>query len=95
LEQVISKDNKIRDVVVVGVKAYMRLGEIPKAFVALLPGYDLDEDEIKDRTNELVRKNQQLECVEFLESIPRNEYGKPLSQNLKRSPVTGSNFYWR
>jgi len=95
LEQVISKDNRIRDVVVVGVETNMQLGEIPKAFVALLRGYNLTEDEIKDKTNKLVRENQQLEHVEFLESIPRNEYGKPLSQKLKKSPVTGSNFYWR
>jgi acyl-coenzyme A synthetase/AMP-(fatty) acid ligase len=95
LERIISKDNKIRDVVVIGVNALMRDGQVTKAFIVPVPGYTLDEDEIKKTTNKRIIKEKRLEYIKIIRSIPRNQYGKLLPQEIRKYHITGFNFYWQ
>lgn len=82
LENLILELPEISDVAVAGIADEMS-GEIPRAYVVLKPGQNLDEKAISDHVKERVVKYKQLAGgVMFVKEIPRNAGGKVLRHQL-------------
>ncbi|XP_049285822.1 probable 4-coumarate--CoA ligase 1 [Anopheles funestus] len=82
LENIILELPEVGDVAVAGVPDETA-GELPRAFVVVRPGSDLNEKEVQDHVKERVVKYKQLAGgVIFVKEIPRNAAGKVIRQQL-------------
>ncbi|XP_052890328.1 probable 4-coumarate--CoA ligase 1 [Anopheles moucheti] len=82
LENIILELPEVSDVAVAGVPDETA-GELPRAFVVVRPGTDLNEKEVQDHVKGRVVKYKQLAGgVIFVKEIPRNAAGKVIRQQL-------------
>lgn len=87
LEAVLVSNPQILDAGVVGVD---RDGlEIPRAFVVVAPGSDLDEDAIMDWVASHVTPYKKVRAVELVDEIPKNANGKIVRNKLRQVPFEG------
>lgn len=84
IERVICQDGRVQELAVVGVP-HERLGEVPKAYVALKPGCCTTAAEIMALCREKLAKYKVPEIIEFVDGdfFPRNAMGKILKRELK------------
>ena len=83
IEQIIAGHPKVLDVSVAGVPDPIR-GEVPKAWIVLQPGENLDRQEIIDWCKEALVYYKVPAQVEFLDALPRTLVGKVLRRELVR-----------
>jgi acyl-CoA synthetase (AMP-forming)/AMP-acid ligase II len=57
-------------------------GELPKGFIVLKPGVEIDAEEIKRYVAERVAPHKKLRLVEFVMEIPKSAAGKLLRKVL-------------
>jgi long-chain acyl-CoA synthetase len=84
IERVLLADERVAEAAVIGIP-HARLGEVPKAFVALKEGAEATEDEMKALIREKLASFKALEEVEFVAPgfFPRNALGKILKAALR------------
>lgn len=82
LEGVLREHPGVQDAAVVGVP-HATSGEVPKAFIVLRKGTQVDKAEIKDYVAERVAPFKRLDDVMFLDSIPKSAAGKILRKEIK------------
>jgi acyl-CoA synthetase (AMP-forming)/AMP-acid ligase II len=82
VENVISRHPKVLELAVVGVPDKF-LGEAVKVAIVLRPGYNADEEEIKNFCSKHLADYKVPKYVEFLEALPRNAAGKVIKGDLR------------
>jgi len=82
LEALIVTHPKVADVAVIGVPDD-EAGEIPKAFVAAVPGETVSLEEIQDLVAEHLVSYKQIKQLEVLDAIPKSASGKILRKDLR------------
>jgi long-chain acyl-CoA synthetase len=84
IERVLLADERVLEAAVIGIP-HPRLGEVPKAFVSLKPGTQVEEGELITLTREKLANFKALEEVEFVapEFFPRNALGKIVKPSLR------------
>nr|XP_023014135.1 4-coumarate--CoA ligase-like [Leptinotarsa decemlineata] len=83
LENLIMEIEGIIDAAVVGVPDSLA-GEVPRAYVVLKPGQNINEEDVQRWVNGKVTHYKKLVGgVKFIDSIPRNPSGKILRHELK------------
>jgi long-chain acyl-CoA synthetase len=83
LEEVINSHPAVAQSAVVG-KIDERVGEVPVAFVELVPGKEVTEEELLDFANSKLAKYKKLRLVKIVEALPASEAGKILRRELRR-----------
>ena len=83
LESVLLEHPGVADAAVVPVRVNGGDGEIPKAFVVVVPGTDLGPEEVVRYVSERVAPYKKVREVEFIEAIPRSPTGKILRRDLR------------
>jgi acyl-CoA synthetase (AMP-forming)/AMP-acid ligase II len=85
IERVILADERVAEVAVIGIP-HPRLGEVPKAFVALKQGARAEEQELVELTRAKLANFKTLEEVEFVGPafFPRNALGKIVKPALRK-----------
>lgn len=81
LENVLYQHPGVLEASVIGVPDE-RLGEIPKAYIALKEGYSVTEDEIKTFALERLANYKKIREVEFIKEIPKTATGKLMKRKL-------------
>ncbi len=75
VEEVFDRHKGVKEVLVIGVPdAYH--GEMPKAFVTLEPGADIDGDTLKAWANPKLGKHERVTAVEIRAELPKTMIGK-------------------
>ena len=82
LEALIVTHPKVADVAVIGVPDD-EAGEIPKAFVAAVPGETVTLEEIQELVAEHLVSYKQIKQLEVLDAIPKSASGKILRKDLR------------
>ena len=82
VEEVIIQHPAVREVAVVGVPD-PKWGEAVKAVVAVVPGRCVTEGELIDFCREHIASFKKPRSVDFLDELPRNNYGKILKRELR------------
>jgi acyl-CoA synthetase (AMP-forming)/AMP-acid ligase II len=83
LEALIIEHPDVTDAAVIPKDTGTADGEIPKAFVVLRDGADLNADQIMEHVAGKVAPYKKLREVEFIEAIPKTPSGKILRRELK------------
>lgn len=83
VEEKIQRHPKIKEVAIIGVSDKLR-GEVPKAFLVLEQGGELDIQELKDFLRDHLAHFKIPHHFEFIETLPKNRTGKIDKQALKR-----------
>lgn len=86
LEEVIAKHPGVAEVAVVGIPDE-KWGEVPRAFVAKVPGVDLTEDDIFAICRENLAKFKMIKDVVFIDYLPRNGVAKVMKTELRKYPL--------
>lgn len=86
VEAVLTSRADIADAAVVGAPDE-RLGEVPKAFVIVADGHDLDVDELQSWCHEQLANYKVPRSVEIRDRLPRNALGKVLKHELEATGV--------
>jgi acyl-CoA synthetase (AMP-forming)/AMP-acid ligase II len=81
LEALLHAHPAVADVAVVGV-ADEEAGELPKAFVVVAAGAELDHDELMEWVGERVAPQKRIRLVEEIEAVPKSPSGKILRREL-------------
>ena len=81
LENVLYQHPGVLEASVIGVPDE-RLGEIPKAYIALKEGYSVTEDEIKTFALERLANYKKIREVEIIKEIPKTATGKLMKRKL-------------
>jgi acyl-CoA synthetase (AMP-forming)/AMP-acid ligase II len=81
LEALLQTHPAVADVAVVGV-ADEEAGELPKAFVVVVAGAELDHDELMAWVGERVAPQKRIRLVEEIEAVPKSPSGKILRREL-------------
>jgi long-chain acyl-CoA synthetase len=82
IEDILMQHSGILEAAVIGVKD-PALGEVPKAFVVLKPGIQMDAEELKGFCKKNLARYKVPRHVKFIDALPRNTTGKILKQELK------------
>ena len=82
LEGLLLTHDEIADAAVIGIQDD-EAGELPKAFVQLVPGSELTETEIKDFVAGQVASYKQIRLLEFIDQVPKSASGKILRRELR------------
>lgn len=82
IERVLYENPDVVEAAVIGI-AHPRWGEVPKAFVVLREGSDLDPDGLGAFCRERLAKYKVPAEIEFLRSLPRTPSGKVLKRSLR------------
>ncbi|XP_059062867.1 uncharacterized protein LOC131855599 isoform X1 [Achroia grisella] len=82
LESILREHPDVQDAGVVGVPD-PRTGEIPKAFVVVKEGSNVEEANILNYVSERVAEFKRIKEIVFLDSLPKNPSGKLLRRVLK------------
>ena len=82
IENVLYTHPAILEAAVIG-EPNERLGEVPKAFIALKEGASITKDEIIAYCLERLAKYKQIREVEFIKEIPKTPSGKLMKRKLK------------
>jgi acyl-CoA synthetase (AMP-forming)/AMP-acid ligase II len=84
IERVLLTDERVEEAAVIGIP-HPRLGEVPKAFVALKQGARVEEQELIELTRAKLANFKALEEVEFVDPLffPRNALGKIVKPALR------------
>ena len=89
IEEVIYQVEGVAEVGVVGISDDM-LGEVPIAFVALLPGVDVSYDTIYDRCARELARYKIPAQIHFLTELPKGPTGKILRRELRSAAPTSA-----
>jgi len=87
IEEVLIKHPAVREVSVIGVPD-VKWGEAIKAVVALVPGRSATEQELIAFCKENIASYKKPKSVDFVEELPKNNYGKILKRELRAD-------YWK
>jgi acyl-CoA synthetase (AMP-forming)/AMP-acid ligase II len=87
IEEVLIKHPAVREVSVIGVPD-AKWGEAIKAVVALVPGQRSSEKELIAFCKEHIASYKKPKSVDFVEKLPKNNYGKILKKELRA-------IYWK
>ena len=87
IEEIIVQHPAVREVAVIGVPDPV-WGESIKAVVSLLPESEVTEMELIDFCTDHIARYKRPKSVDFLEELPKNNYGKILKRELRDK-------YWR
>jgi len=82
LEEVINEHPAVAQSAVVG-KRDDRYGELPMAFVELVPGGQVTEEELLGYANERLAKYKKIRMVKIVETLPVSAAGKVLRRELR------------
>ena len=82
LEALLLSSPDVADVAVIGVRDEDG-EEVPKAYVVVQPGHELDEQGVKDFVAARVAPHKKVRKVEFVEAIPKSSSGKILRKDLR------------
>jgi len=82
LEGLIVTHPKVLDVAVIGVPD-AAAGELPKAFVQVVPGETLTLEELQAFVGEHLVSYKQIRLMETIEAIPKSASGKILRRELR------------
>jgi acyl-CoA synthetase (AMP-forming)/AMP-acid ligase II len=88
VENVICDNPKVLEVAVVGIPDTI-MGEVVKACIALKPGENATEEEIKKLCAERLANYKVPKFVEFMDCLPRNPAGKVSKPELRYVPDKG------
>ena len=87
IEEVIVGHPAVREVAVIGVPD-PQWGEEIKAIVSLVPGSNVTEIELVDFCTEHIARYKKPRSVEFVDELPKNNYGKIVKRELREK-------YWK
>jgi acyl-CoA synthetase (AMP-forming)/AMP-acid ligase II len=87
IEEVLIRHPAVREVSVIGVPD-AKWGEAIKAVVALVPGQRSTENELIAFCKEHIASYKKPKSVDFVENLPKNNYGKILKRELRA-------IYWK
>ncbi|MDE0042519.1 MAG: long-chain fatty acid--CoA ligase [Candidatus Poribacteria bacterium] len=82
IEEVIVGHPAVREVAVIGVPD-SQWGEAIKAVVSLVPGSNVTETELIDFCTEHIARYKKPRSVEFVDELPKNNYGKIVKRALR------------
>jgi len=82
IEEVLIKHPAVREVAVIGVPN-PKWGESIKAVISLAEGESATEDELIDFCKENLANYKKPKSVDFVEELPKNNYGKILKRELR------------
>ena len=83
IEEVLIKHPAVREVSVIGVPD-ANWGEAIKAVVALVPGRKTSEKKLIAFCQEHIASYKKPKSVDFVEKLPKNNYGKILKKDLRQ-----------
>jgi acyl-CoA synthetase (AMP-forming)/AMP-acid ligase II len=84
VENVIIQIPEVREVAIIG-KADEKWGEVPKAFICLMPGAEITEAQVIDFCRENIAHYKCPKEVAFVPDFPRNAAGKVLKTELRKA----------
>jgi long-chain acyl-CoA synthetase len=87
LEEVLNGHAAVAQSAVVG-KKDERYGELPVAFVQLLPGSSITPNELIEFANERLAKYKKIRWVEIIDQLPASAAGKILRRELRDKAQT-------
>ena len=90
IEEVIVGHPAVREVAVIGVPD-PQWGEEIKAVVALVPGSTVTESELVDFCTEHIARYKKPRSVDFVDELPKNNYGKIVKRELREKYWEGRN----
>ena len=82
LEEVLNDHPSVAQSAVVG-KKDERKGEIPIAFVQLIPGAEVTEEELLEYANSNLAAYKKIRLLKVVEAVPASEAGKVLRRELR------------
>lgn len=82
VESVLYQHHAIKECAVVG-RPDPALGEVPKAFVVLLEGYNATAEELIEFCKQRISPYKRIREVEFIDEIPKSKVGKVLRRLLR------------
>ncbi len=82
VEEVLIRHPSVREVAVIGVPD-PRWGEAVKAVAALVQGASMSEQELIDFCKDHIASYKKPKTVDFVEALPKNNYGKILKRELR------------
>lgn len=82
LENVLDEHPDVAQCAVAG-KYEERLGDLPIAFVELVPGAEIAEEELLGYANDNLAKYKKIRCLKVIEALPATATGKVLRRELR------------
>lgn len=84
LERALTDDPRVAEAYVVA-KPDDRLGEVPKAFVVLADGAEVEPEQLRSEINDRIARYKRIEEIQLLthDEVPRNAMGKVLKRELR------------
>jgi long-chain acyl-CoA synthetase len=82
LEDVLNEHPKVAQSAIVG-KYDDKVGDIPIAFVELVPGSEISEDELLTYANDNLAKYKKIRLLKIVEALPASAAGKVLRRELR------------
>jgi len=82
LEEVLNEHPAVAQAAVVG-KHDDRLGDLPIAFVELVPGEEISEEELLNYADQNLAKYKKIRALKIIESLPATATGKVLRRELR------------